>query len=326
MNRSITLLAYVLAFLLPVGSAIAQVGQPTTFSFLRLEPSAASASLGGSVVAVPNDDVSTFLYNPARLQSDMSGTLSLTYLNHLSDINSGLAAYVYASEKLNTTFAGAIRYMSWGSIEGADELGQSTGEFGAANLALTVSAARLYNARTSYGASVHLIRSDIDSFGATALAFDLGGSYSMDDSGLTVAASLSNAGVTVSSLGDTTDELPIDLRIGASKQLLHLPLLLTATFYNLTDFEKTNAAASRLDDVLHHLVVGGEFQFGSSFKARVGYNHRRHDELKTKTRLDFAGFSMGVGIAVRKIRVDYARSSWSENGSLNQFTVSTRIN
>lgn len=317
-----------LAFLVcaaPATLSTAQVGKPTTFSFLRLEPSATSASLGGSVVAVPGNDVSSFLYNPARLTPEMSGTVTLTYLNHLADITSGLAGYVHNSERLNTTFAGSIRYMSWGTLEGADELGQSTGEFGAANLAVSVGAARQYDANTSYGATIHVVRSDIESYSASAIAFDAGASYSTNESGLTVAASLNNLGLTLSSLGDTSDDLPLDLKVGVSKQLQHLPLMLSASFYNLTDFDKVNTDASRLDDLLHHLVIGGEFQFGSTFNARFGYNHRRHDELKTKSRLDFAGFSMGVGIEVRKVQVDYARSSWSENGSLNQFTVSTRI-
>lgn len=314
-----------LLLVIPYSESMAQVGKPTTFSFLRLEPSAASASLGGSVVAVPGDDISSFLYNPARLSSSMTGTVSLTYLNHLSDVTSGLAAYVHSSEELSTTFAGAIRYMSWGTLEGADELGQSTGEFGAGNLAASVSASRMYDANTSYGVTIHYIRSDIASYSASALAFDAGASYTTVESGLTVAASLSNLGFTMSSLGETSDELPMDLRLGVAKQLQHLPLMLSLSFYNLTDFDRINADASRLDDVLHHIVVGGEFQFGSSFNARLGYNHRRHDELKTKSRLDFAGFSMGAGIEVKSIRVDYARSSWSENGSLNQFTVSTKI-
>ncbi|NND71010.1 MAG: type IX secretion system protein PorQ [Rhodothermales bacterium] len=306
-------------------SAFAQVGQPTAFSFLRLEPSATSASLGGSVVASATDDISSFLYNPARLTPDMAGNVSLTYLNHLADVNSGLVAYVYNSDKLSTTFGGAIRYMSWGTIKRTDELGIESGDFNASGLALTANASRAYDERTRYGASVHLIHSGIDTYGATALAFDLGLQYQVASSGFTAGASLSNAGVTLSSLGSTSDDLPVDLRIGASKQLQHLPLLVSVGLFNLTDFEKINEDASRVDDILHHLAIGGEFQFGSSFDLRFGYNHRRHDELKTKTRLDFAGFAMGAGIVVRKIRVDYARTSWSESGSLNQFTVTTRV-
>ncbi len=318
-------IVFIISFLWIVAPAGAQIGQPTTFSFLRLEPSAATASLGGSAVASGSEDISTFLYNPARLKPEMSGTIALSYLNHLADVKSGLIAYVHDSPKLKTTFGGSLRYMSWGSIQGADEFGLDTGDFNASSVALTANASRMYDARTSYGASLHYIHSGIDTYGATALAFDVGVQYAIEESGFSAGASLSNAGVTLSSLGETDDELPLDLRIGASKRLSHLPVLITATLFNLTDFDKVTADASRLDDVLHHLAIGGEFQFGSAFNARFGYNHRRHDELKTKSRLDFAGFAMGAGIVVRKIKVDYARTSWSESGSLNQFTISTRV-
>ena len=51
----------------------------------------------------------------------------------------------------------------------------------------------------------------------------------------------------------------------------------------------------------------------------------RHDELKTNTRLDTAGLSVGGGLQIRDFRFDYAFNSWLENGNLHQFTVRTTL-
>ena len=76
---------------------------------------------------------------------------------------------------------------------------------------------------------------------------------------------------------------------------------------------------------MEHISLGGEFQFSEGFNLRIGYNHRRHEALKTKSRLDFAGFGFGVGLKISSIRFDYAYNSWSEAGGMSQFTVRTAL-
>jgi hypothetical protein len=68
-------------------------------------------------------------------------------------------------------------------------------------------------------------------------------------------------------------------------------------------------------------MVGGEFYFSEAFNVRVGYNHRRHEELKMKSRLDLAGVGMGFGLVIRGVGFDYAYNSWSSVGGLHQFTL-----
>lgn len=312
----------VLGLLMISQTAAAQPSDELGFGFLRLEPSARAAALGGSFSAVYGDDVNALFYNPALLNEDMHGALSVSYLNHLSDINAGFLAYSRHYEQIGSIGAG-LRFMGWGELQGADEQGNRTGTFSASDVALTVGAARTYAENWQYGVNAHLIYSSLDDVSASALAADVGVLYRLPDQQLTLSAAVTNLGVTLNSFGATKDELPMDVRIGLTKRLRYLPLLVSVMGYNLHDMDRLSETASTLDDVLAHLALGGEFQFGSAFNVRVGYNHRRHEELKTKSRLDLAGFGMGFGLKITRFNFDYAYNSWSENGGLHQLTVRT---
>ena len=306
-----------------VQPAQAQPADLSGFAFLRLEPSARAAALGGSFSAVYGDDVNAVFYNPALLNESTHGHLSLSYLNHLSDINAGFLAYSRHYERLGT-FAAGLRFLSWGELQGADEQGNRTDTFGASDLALTVGAARSQSERLRYGVNVHLIYSSVESFAASALATDVGVLYQIASQRMTLSASINNLGVTLSSLGTTDDELPVDLRVGITKRLRYIPLLFTLTGYNLHDIGDEPEGGTALGNVFQHVIVGGEFQFSQAFNLRFGYNHRRHQGLKTGSRLDLAGVGLGFGLKITRFRLDYAFNSWSFGG-LHQFTVRTVI-
>jgi len=303
--------------------ARAQPGGLTGFSFLRLEPSARAAALGGAFSALYGDDVNGLFYNPALLNERMHRSLSLSYLNHVADLNMGFLAYGHHRDGWGS-FGAGLRFLSWGELQGADENGTLTDTFGAADVALTLGFARALDDRLRYGINAHAILSSVDAYRASALAADLGVLYDLADQLLTLSASLHNLGVTTSSLGDRRDRLPLDLRLGLAKRLRYVPLLLTVTGYNLqAPGQDLPDGANALGAVMHHLTLGGEFQFSEAFNVRFGYNHRRHEALKTKSRLDLAGFGIGFGLRITRVRVDYALNSWSSFGRLHQFTVRT---
>ena len=302
--------------------------QPTDlagFSFLTVEPSARAAALGGAFSAVYDGDVNGLFYNPALLDETTHRSLAVSYLNHVSDLNLGFAAFGYHREGLGT-FGAGLRFLTWSGLDGADATGAETGSFGASDAALTLSFARAYDARLRYGVSVHGILSSVDAFQASALALDAGVLYHVPERLLSVSASLHHLGVVLSSLGSATDdELPLDLRLSVAKRLRYLPLQLSVTGYDLTNPGSDLPGSTAVDDLFHHLAFGGEFQFSEAFQLRVGYNHRRHEALKTKTRLDLAGFGAGFGLRLARLRIDYAFNSWSSLGGLHQFSLQTNL-
>ncbi len=303
-------------------SVSAQPGELAGFSFLRIEPSARAAALGGSFSAVHGDDANAMFYNPALMNQEMHRAFSVSFLNHVSDLRAGFLSFGLHDDRLGSVGFG-IRYLSWGKIDETDVEGNELGTFAANDVAFTVGLARAYTDRIHVGINVHSILSAVSSFRSSALALDIGVLYYSLENDFTFSASINNAGVVLNSLGATSDELPLDFKLSLTKRLQHLPLLLSVTGYNLHDYDTVLEDATPFEQVMEHIAIGGEFQFSEGFNVRIGYNHRRHETLKTKTRLDFAGFGFGVGLKISSIRFDYAFNSWSELGGLNQFTVRT---
>ncbi len=313
-----------LAWLALPGMSAAQADRVTGFSFLKLDPSARSSALAGSFMAIYDGDVNGLYYNPALLRPDMSGAVSFSYLNHVSDINAAFVTYSRHFDGV-ASFGAGLRFLSWGSFERANELGEREGTFSAGDLALTVGAAREYSDRIRYGASVHMVYSSIESYRASALAADLGATYLLPESQFSASVSVNNIGFTVDSFGESRDDLPFDVRVGVAKRLRYLPLLVTVTAYDLQNIGDAPQGASGFGTVFQYLNFGGELRFSPAFQVRLGYSHRKHEALKQKSRLDLAGLGIGVGIVVRKIKVDYAYGSWSSLGSLNQLTIGTTL-
>ncbi len=316
-------LATLLLAALALSTARAQLA-PSGFSFLNLEASARSAALGGSFGAMYDDDINGMFYNPALLSELVDRQLSVSFLNHVGDIRAGIAAYGFQLGGLGQAGLG-VRFMGWGDLTERDAAGEDIGSFNASDIAFTFGLARRFDDHVLLGANVHSIFSRIGDFNASALAADVGLLYHALDGGFTASASVHNLGFTLNSLGSVEDELPLDLRVAVSRKLRYLPLVVTVTGYDLQSIGELESGATGFDEAMHHVAIGGEFQFSEGFNLRVGYNHSRHEALKFKSRLDFAGFGFGAGIKVSRLHFDYAFSSWSSFGGLHQLTLRTTV-
>lgn len=305
-----------LILLLPSARTASAQLESAAFPVTQLDATARSAGLGGASPAIIERGSGALFTNPALLTPDMHGMAELTYLNHVSDLSAGWLSYARTIDSVGT-FAIGLRYLSFGDMDRTDVPGETTGTFSASDIGLTAGMSRAWKSRLRYGASVSLLHNSIDSEGASALTMDAGLRWHDEARRLSFGATLNQVGVVLSSIGSRRDHLPTDLRIGASKRLRHLPLLVSATAYRLNKLDGAT--------LFHHLILAAEFQFSESFRMRFGYNHRRHDDLKIKSRLDMAGVSTGVGIRVRRVSVDYGYSSWSSLGGLHRLTVQTAI-
>ena len=320
--RPALLLAGLAAALAPTLAARAQ---GAAFDLLRLEPTARGAALAGAHGALATDDPAALFANPALGGEAMHRGLSVGYLNHLADVNAGFVAYGRTLPGVGTVVAG-LRYLSYGDFERADEGGVRDGSsFGAGTAALTVAAAREVAPGLQAGAALHAAFATLDDAGAQALALDLGARYDLPGPALALSASVRNLGLTLSSLGATGDELPLDVRVGVTKQLRYVPLSLSVVGYDLAGLGGGPEGTSGLDGALRHVAVGGELRLGEPVAVRLGYSPRLHQELATGERLDLAGLSAGFGLAVRRFAFDYAYNAWSSFGGLHQLSVRTRL-
>ncbi|GAL72598.1 low affinity penicillin binding protein [Jejuia pallidilutea] len=117
---------------------VAQVGGETTYQFLNLVSSPRQAALGGKVFTNVDYDVTQALFNPATINVEMDNQLALNYTSYLGGISYGTASYAYTLDRRTQTFHGGITYINYGSFDGYDENGVSTGTFTGAETALSL--------------------------------------------------------------------------------------------------------------------------------------------------------------------------------------------
>lgn len=319
----LTLVWVVAAVCSSPGTAIAQI-ENSGFPVLQLEPSARTAALAGSSTALLDSGSGVLFSNPALVSPEADGHIEFSWLNHLSDINAGWVAYG-RDMGARGTYAAGIRYLSFGQFDERNELGEKTGSFSAADLALTVGGSRAWKPDVRYGAALSVMHASLASNGATGVGIDAGLVYDDSARRQSFGVSVHNLGVVLSSIGERSDALPADLRIGYTRRLAHLPLLVSVTGYRLHKMDGGPDDVGAIARILYHTRLAGEFQFSESFRVRFGYDHRRHDELKIKSRLDMAGFSTGLGIRISRFAFDYAFNSWSSLGGLHRITIASSL-
>ena len=288
-------------------------GDNPTFSFLRNDYGARAAALGGSFVSMTNDP-NVIFYNPSALATIEHQQVSVGFFKHLLDINSGHASY--AREIPGFGFIGAgVVYINYGEFTRTDENGSKLGTFSANELAFSVGYADSPAPQVRYGANVKFIYSGIAEATSTALAIDLGVLYTIPEQQITVGASLLNLGSQLDPYISTREDLPVDLKIGATIEPEHLPLLLNMNFHRL------NESQTDLISRFRSFSLGGEFLVSDAARLRFGYNNDRRRDLKIGTSSGLAGFSFGGGIVFDMYTVDYAYNSYGKIGALHRISL-----
>ncbi len=299
----------------------------TGFDLVRLDASARAAAMAGAPGALGGADPTVVFYNPALLSAEMSRAVAIGYTNHVSEISAGTLLYARDVPRLGATLAASVRYLSYGEFDGADPDGTPDGTtFGAGEAALTLSGAREVAPRVRVGASVNLLTARIADARGTALTADAGATYEVPSQQLTLGASVHHVGATLASLGETTDRLPTDVRLTVAKRLRYLPLTVSLAGYDLAGIEGAAAGdSSVVRRTLDHVALGGELALGRALALRAGFNPRRADDLDGGRRLDLGGVSLGFGLSLSRVSLDYAYNGWSTFGGMHQFGLRSRL-
>jgi hypothetical protein len=338
---------YALLFCVIPWTASAQVGGTSTFDFLRLSPSARITALGGSLMSVQDDDIAAAVQNPGLLNSAMHQSLSFQHNFHFAGVYNGNASYAHALGTGDITLHGGVQFMQYGKFDRADEFGNRHGEFSANEFALTVGAAKQFAPRLSAGVNLRLVNSNLESYHALALLADIGGAYVDPGKKFTAALAIRNVGAQLSTYDGVREDAPLDIQLGISKRLQHLPFRLTIIAHHLHDWnlefdgplseEETNLIGDaevtdsrfdrQVDNFFRHFIFGGEFLLGKNdnVQIRLGYNHQLRREMSLAALRSFAGFSLGFGLKIKQFRFDYGFAVHHVAGSTKHIGISTNL-
>ncbi len=289
----------------------------STYDFLRLDTSPRAAALAGSYVA-NNDDPNVLFYNPAGINLLNGSPASFSFLKYLMDINVASLAISKNYDGIGR-FGAGVEYINYGTFTKADENGTNLGTFGAGEMALLIGYGNQLDENFYYGANVKFIYSSIAGVSSTAAAVDLGLHYAIPDQRWNFGFSVLNLGSQIKSYFTTREDLPIDMRLGFSKELEKLPFRFYWSFNRLVDNE------SSFFNHFSHITAGGEFKLGKSLRLRFGYDNQKRKDLKIGTTAGLTGFSLGFGFIIKNYNVDYSFSSLGSIGSLHRFGISTDL-
>ena len=306
----------------------AQLGGNATYQFLNLISSPRQAALGGKIITNVDYDVTQGLYNPATINLEMDNQLALNYANHLGDISYGTAAYAYTIDRRVQTFHAGITYVNYGSFDGYDENGNSTGTFTGNETALSFGYAFQIGFSDFYaGANIKLISSKLEQYSSLGGALDFGLIYINEYLEFNAALAIRNLGTQFTTYAGLNEPLPFEIDLGFSQKLKNVPIRWHLTFENLQQWPIAAANPARvttdlsgnqtqeeigfLSQLIRHTLVGAELFPDRGFNIRLGYSFRRAEELRILEQRNFSGLSFGIGIKFNKLRFSYTHARYS---------------
>ena len=286
------------------------------FDFLRVDPTARSSALAGAFETY-TDDPNVIFYNPAGLSTLSKKQVSATFGKYLLDINFGTASFAMKYKDVGW-FGAGVKYFNYGQFFYTDENGVTSGTFHANDIMFSAGYSNLIYDMVNYGINVKYIVSQIAEYQSSAIAFDLGLLYMVPDQDLNIALAVDNYGQQLSAYISSKEKLPLDVRIGVSKKLEHLPLRLSLSLSNLNDNTFKFLDVKRLKS----FAIGGEFYLSDYVSARIGYNNENRQDLQLGSSIGITGFSAGLGIKFAdKYKFDYSLNSFGKVGSTHRFNV-----
>jgi hypothetical protein len=310
MNRNLKIQISIFLFLLT-----AQCYSQNTFEFLRMDMNPRAAALAGSFVS-SSDDPNVIFYNPAGIYTLEGMPVSFSFVKHLLDINLASLAVAKDFEGIGK-FAAGVEYISYGSFKGMTENAVPTGDFGAGEVAFIVGYSNQLDENFYYGVNGKFIYSKIEKYYSTALAADIGLQYLIPEQLINIGFSVLNIGSQLQSYISTKEKLPIDMRMGISKKLEHLPLRIYLSFNRLSDQK------DKFFDRFKTFTIGTEFNLSKVLRLRLGYDNDKRQDLKIGTTAGLAGFHIGVGALIKGYNFDYSYSSLGSIGSLSRVGITT---
>ena len=282
-------------------SLAASNGGRTAADFLQIGVGASAAGMGGAYTAVAEGAEGAY-WNPAMLTATDGRELSLSHFSWYQDLKLEHGAYAHNLNE-RTTIAASMTYLGYGTIEGYDRFGNSSGEVTAYDWVGGLSVGYAINDRVSAGVTWKYVTQKLHTTSASAMAADFGLRYQWDR--ITVGAVAANIGSDMT-FETESEHLPAAARIAVAV----VPF--DYGFRTAIEFEKRFYG----DAVIRH---GVELNFEQRYFLRTGYNFYLEDESNAFS----DGLSLGAGLQYGSAQLDYAftlKDRYSSE-SLHRFSV-----
>lgn len=287
----------------------------STYDFLNIPTSSHAYAMGGTGIAIIDDDVSLADQNPALLGPEIDRQLSFSYMHYMASGNfAGVRFGMGAGE--NSAWAAGIRYLNYGSMTEYDESGVAGGRFSPSDLVFEGSYSRDITSRWRGGVNLNLIYSHYHIYSAFAIAVDLGVNYYDEEHDLSLSLVLKNMGGQVKRFDKEYNKVPFDVQLGYMQGLGRSPFSLAITARYLTRWnlpyyvhpkdgigDEQVLKSTFFSNFFRHLTFGLQYSPSEKFYLALAYDNKTATDMSTYQRNFFSGFSVGAGIRVKSFGV-----------------------
>jgi hypothetical protein len=307
-----------------------QLGGTTVFNFTNQPNSSQLAALGGVNISNISNDVSMSFHSPSLLRTQMHQQLNASFNNYFAGVKNYSITSDFYLPKPNTNLAIGINYFDYGTLTQTDAAGNILGNFHPNDYVLQLTASHKYLTHWWYGMTVKFISSNYGQYKSNGIAADVGVSYYDSANFLQASFLVKNMGTQLKtySSGLQKEQVPFDMQIGITKRLEHAPFQFSLTAHHLQAFNiyyndtAYNASIGNdntsnnftLNKIVSHLVLATQVFITDQLEVSAGYNFlRRHDLTVYNTTNGLSGFTLGLGIMLKRLHIRYATGFYQQN-------------
>ena len=291
----------------------------TAGNWLKLETGARGVGMAGAMVAA-GTGVSAITYNPASIGFIKGSELYYSKTNYLAGISHSSMAY--GTQVTPTDFV-AFHLFSFNSgkmdVTNAYFPDGTGEEFDVTGLSLRGTYSKILTDRLKFGVSIKYIRENIYTTSMQTVAIDLGSNFDTGIYGVVLGMSVTNFGPDIQFSGEgleqqVADTLSVDGALSRLTDKFPIPMSFRVgikkdVFNN--SIHKLTIAMDGVNPVDYVVTgnVGLEYSWLETAYVRGG-THLNHDT---------ASFTLGAGIKIGNIFVDYAYANYGILENTNQF-------
>jgi len=274
----------------------------SVYDFLAIPVGARPVGMGSAFTALANDP-SGLYWNPAGGVNDALREVSLEYNHYMVGVKRGYVGYLHPLGN-RSSLGIDINHLSVGEMTKTDRAGDEIGTFSPLCMAASVAYSRIMMDEpvVMVGGALKGIYESIDEYSSSGVAVDLGALYMPGPGGLTLGFCAQNIGTQITKFKEEEESLPLNLAMGASYSLRDEQVILAVDLKKPSD---------------HSLIfaLGSEWSATRNVSFRLGFNGLGSD-WKSGSELDvLGGWSFGLGVRWKKLKVDVSTSPMVELGS-----------
>lgn len=323
-------------------NTFAQNGGESIFLFSNIEHSPRIQSLGGSAIAIYDNDVSLSGNVPSLLNKSMNNQIAFTFGDYFSDIS--LISFTFSKEFPKIGVLGiSLKSINYGEFERFNNQGYYEGDFSANDQIITFGIGRRISEKISFGLNFNFLNSSYESYNAQALTSNISASYLNRDKKFTATLLIKNLGRQINNYTSNIESIDHEIRFGICKELKYLPFKYHLTYTNINSFDisspyklgyQTNIQTGQVEikeetiakTLLRHIIIGGELNpFKKSLFIRGGFSFQRRFDMTDIYIPSAVGFSFGIGFRVYRYYFDYSRSLYHLSAIPNNFSITTNL-